>query len=216
MKSILLSIFILVLTHFTFAGYRIYSGATLSNFNINKSQPRFGGNFGIDKTWDGEPYSLALGLQFITKSTYTTGNAMVFNLSNQGYYFDALFSVGYLEAPLMGIIHLLSDNNIKIGLTFGPSVAIAILDNSKWYNSVHFDFEQDSEFMYKLEDRYHEADEVGAAGGVFLNAGFIAEYQQLYIELRYSHGMTKLGALAGVVMNDEKFRTLGIVFGVHF
>lgn len=215
MKRIVASILILIAANLGFAGYRVYSGAAISHFDKGNSHARLGNTFGIEKTFDGTQASVVLGLRFIIRSTFTTDNTMVFNTSDQGYYFDALFSEGYLETPLLGIFNLYTDNNVKFALSLGPSFALAILDNSKWYHSTHFFFDYNPHFILENEGTYHEADEIGAGSGVFLNAGLLAEYKNLYLELRYSHGMDKLGALSGVVLHDEQFISFEILFGVH-
>lgn len=218
MKYILYSILILVTSYDGFAGYRVYSGGNFSKFNTN-SYFRFDGIFGLDKTWDGEQSSWSLGVKYIVRSTYTNDNVMLFNMTDQGYHFDALFSVGYLEVPFMNIVHFSMDK-FKFGLILGPSLAIAVLDNSKWYNSKHFNFKNDRDYRQKLDNYYKEAEDPGILplltdAGFFLNAGFFVTYQNYYLELRYSHGLNELGFLNGLIMNGEKYRTLEIVFGVH-
>jgi len=197
----------------SFADYRIYSGGNAAKFNT-KSRIRVDGVFGIDKVWEGNDVGLTLGLKYIVKSTFTRDNRMVFMMSDQGYTFDALFSVAYLEIPLMVMLPL-TTNPLRFGFSMGASVALPLLDNSKSYNSTYFSFEDHPEYRYEREDYYREADEMGPNGGLFINAGFIAEYKNVYFECRYSHGMTRLGALKGVVMKEEKFRTMEILFGVH-
>lgn len=98
MKKSILFVFIMILTHSSFAGYRVYCGGNYSKFNTKISQPRLGGSFGIDKTWDTQHICIACGLSLIFRNTYQEGNTMVIP-HNQGYYFDALFSVGYLVVP---------------------------------------------------------------------------------------------------------------------
>jgi hypothetical protein len=145
---------------------------------------------------------------------------MLFIMNDQGYRFDGLFSVGYLEVPFMNRVQFNMGDKKKFGLLLGPSSAIAILDNSKWFNSKHFEFENDPDYRQKLGNYYKEAEDPGILplltdAGFFLNAGFFVEYQNYYLELRYSHGLNELGFLNGLNMNGEKYRTLEIVFGVH-
>ena len=220
MKKLLFSICILALAYNSHAGYRIYSGGNFAKFTAKNSQPRFAGVFGIDKTWDAEQQSFSIGVQYNVKSTLQQNNTMIFFMGEQGYYFDALFSVGYLEFPLMASVRSDANSKFRFGFSFGPSLAIALFDNSKWYNSTCFSSEGNPYYQHKLEDYYRESEDPGpfrlqSNAGFFLNAGFVVEYQNMYIELRYSHGVNKLGDLNGLQMNGEKFRTFEFVFGVH-
>jgi len=220
MKSLVVMLSILASALNGIAGYRVYCGGNFSTFNTNASKIGFEGVFGIDKIWNGEQSSWSLGVQYVVRSANTTENMMLFNMTDQGYSFDALFSVGYLEVPLMTLLHFSRSNKIKFALSMGPSLAIALFDNSKRYNSVHFDFEQDSNYRNKIRDYYKEAVDPGrfwlqSNAGFFLNSGLVAEYQNICIELRYSHGLNQLGVLNGLDMKGEKYRTLEIVFGIY-
>ncbi len=215
MKKSIITIFIIIMAHSCVAGYRIYGGSTFSKLNTNNSRIRINNSFGIDKTWDTKFFSTALGLRLIIRSTYKADNIMVFGMTNHGYYFDALFSAGYLEVPLMVILPIYTHNSIKISFTVGPSVGIHLLDNSKKFNTEYFEFEQNPELRQTLENYYMEADELYPNKPVFLNTGIMAEYKNMYIEARYNHGLSELGELSGLVMKNEKFRTLEIVFGIY-
>lgn len=220
MKKFIITFLLFLFVHNSHAGYRIYSGGNLSKFNTSDSFLRFGEVFGIDKTWDNDEYSWALGLQYIVRSAYIKGKTMIFYMSDQGYHFDALFSVGYLEIPFMHILNLNAYKKINFGISLGPSLAIALFDNSKSYKSRHFSFEDDPDYRYRIKDYYRESEDPGPLwlqtnAGFYLNAGFLAEYQNIYLELRYCHGVNKLGILKGLNMNGEKFRTIEIYLGIY-
>ncbi len=221
MKKLFILIIFILGARICNAGYRIYSGGNLSTFNENNSFGRYGYVLGVDKTWEKEWYMLVFGVQYNKRNCILKDITMVFLYSDAGYHLDALFSVSYLEFPLMNSIQIKKWQKFKLRLSLGPSLAISLRDNSKSYNSEYFNFENDPEYRNNFKNLYFECDDPGpfylqSNSGLFLNAGFIVEYQNIFIELRYSHGMNELSILHGLNMHGEKFRTLELMLGVHF
>jgi len=210
------SLFLFTTSH---AGIRIYSGGNASILNIENQIP-FGEIFGVEKVWfDGEN-SWSLAVQYVVRRAYITDNTMLFHFTEQGYHFNALLSVGYLEFPLMTIIDSPITENLSWGVTLGPSLAIAIYDDSKWDNSRHFNSFDNPDEWHNIRDYYYEAEDPGSMplqsnSGIYLNGGVFIDYRNFFLELRYSHSINKLGYLAGLQMEGEKYRTLELFLGIR-
>lgn len=220
-KFFIIAVVIFLNTHFSYAGFRIYSGGNLSTLNTNNSYYRTMFLVGVDKTWEKNWYGLSFGLQYIERSSLMKDITMIFPLSDYGYYLDVLFSVRYIELPLLCNIQLKEWHELKFGFNFGPSLGVSVGDYSKSTFSKGFDITNRQEFISSAKNLYYEYDDPGDLfrsqhfSGIFFNVGFNIEYRNIFTEFRYSHGKSEFEYLYGLAMHDEKFRTFEFILGVH-
>jgi len=220
-KLFLIIAVIFLSTQFCYAGLRIYSGGNLSTLNTNNSFYCTRYLVGVDKTWEKNWYGLSFGLQYIERSSLMKDITMIFPLSDCGYYLDVLFSVRYIELPLLFNIQLKDAHAFKFGFNFGPSLGISLGDNSKSTFSKGFEIENRQELVSSAKNLYYEYDDPGVLfrdqhfSGFFLNAGFYIEYRKIFTEFRYSHGKSEFEYLYGLAMHGEKFRTYEFILGLY-
>lgn len=222
MKKLFLIIAVIFLnTQFCYAGLRIYSGGNSSILNTNNSFYRTSYLVGVDKTWEKNWYGLSFGLQYIERSSLMKDITMTFPLSEHGYYLDVLFSVRYIELPLLFNIQLKEWRAFKFGFNFGPSLGISFGDYSKSTFSKSFYIANRQEFISSTKNLYYEYDDPGDLfrsqhfSGFFLNASINIEYRKIFAEFRYSQGKSEFEYLYGLAMHGEKFRTFELILGLH-
>jgi hypothetical protein len=221
MKNLILTILMILSAQFCHAGIRIYSGGNISIFNKDNSFYRTRYIIGVDKTWENDCCGLSFGLQFIERSCFMKDIIKVFPNSDYGYDLDVLFSVRYIELPLLCSIQLKELHAVKIVLNFGPSLGISLGDNSKATFWKGFYIENPTEFISSTKNVYYEYDDPGELfrsqhfSGFYLNVGFNIEYRKIYAEFRYSHGINEFEYLCGLSMHGEKFRTYEFILGLY-
>jgi hypothetical protein len=221
MKKWFIIIIFVLSVKICYAGFSISTGGNLSTFNTNNSHSRYAFLLGVNKTWDSDWYGLSFGVQYIKRDCLLKDITMVFLYSDAGYHEDVLFSVSYFEFPLLCSLKIMEWKKFKFRFNFGPALGISLNDNSKSKNLEYFSFENDPEFRNITKNLYLEYDDpdpyyLQSNSGFYLNLGFVIEYQNIFIEPRYSHGKNKLNILHGLNMHGEKFRTLELILGVRF
>lgn len=220
-KLSLIALFVCLNTHAGSAGWRVYGGGNGSTLNTTSSSYRAGYVAGIDKIWEKNWYGLSFGVQYIERSSLMTDITMLFPLSDYGYHLDVLFSVRYMELPLLFTVRQKAGPAVHLSFNFGPSLGISMGDHSKSTYSKAFDFKNRQAVIDDARNLFYEYDDPGdfyrgqQFSGIFVNAGFNIEYHKIFAELRYSHGITAFEHLYGLAMHDEKFRTFEFLLGVH-
>lgn len=184
---------------FCCAGIRVYGGGNLSTLNTENSYYHASYIAGLDKTWENKLLTISFGLQYIERNSLMNDITMLFPMSNiNGYNLDVLFSVRYIELPLLCGIRIKQWRSANIGIDFGPSLGISLGDNSKHTFSKVFDIKNKQEIISSSKHLYYEYDDPAdffraqQFSGIYINAGFTVEYRVIFAELRYSHGMTAL------------------------
>jgi hypothetical protein len=220
-KLSLIALFVCLNTHLGFAGWRLYGGGNGSTLNTISSYYRARSVAGVDKTWEKNWYGLSFGAQYIERSSLMTDLIKLFPMTNDGYHLDVLFSVRYIELPLLCAVRRKAGPAVHLLFNFGPSLGISMGDHSKPTYGRALDSQNRQAELDNAKHIYYEFDDPGdfyraqQFSGIFMNAGFTVEYHKVFAELRYSHGITAFEHLYGLAMHDEKFRTFEFLLGVY-
>ena len=216
MKFVILISIVIIQQCIAASNLELYTGGNLSTINNSECKIKSGELFGIARRFGSLEKNISIGCEYVLKSAYLQNKTMIFPIGDQGYHFDLFLSVAYLELPLLVNLNTKIFNRIPFGIVAGPSLAIAIYDNSKWYNSRHFNIEYDQQTNFEYD--YSESDSAPFPllnnSTICINLGVKIFFNHNFIILKFNHSMNELGTIGGLIMNNEKLSTMELIFGI--
>jgi hypothetical protein len=210
-------IFCLLLHRAAFAGVSVYTGG-----NVSAVQPGFnhrvsGEVFGIQKNWGEQNGAVSFGIIYATRGGILKDKNFAFAMTDQGYHLDIHVSIDYLELPLFIKIYKAITKNIDVGVCFGPSLAIAIRDNTESKNATHFDMENsDSADLIKIDywENFEPLPVWSECSMICMNAGLIFKLSKLFLEIRYNYAMGDVHTAGGMKL-DERLHSFNFLLGIE-
>lgn len=210
-------IFLIVPCYTTLAGFTVHTGGNITALQPKFSSSQSGQVFGVHKYWGSQKTMIATGLSYSMRRCILKNRNFVFYNSRSGYYLDIHVAIDYLEIPVLFKQYRQITKNIKAGLCVGPSLAIAICDNTESKRLRYFNFEQSDDTKPAHID-YWENDDGGPVWAdcsvFYMNFGFLLVFSDFYLEARYNYAMNDVNTVAGKIIM-EKFHTVNLLIGVE-
>lgn len=217
MKISFVIIYCLVSSSISVAGISIYTGGNVSAIYPQLSNFKIGDVFGIQKNWGTQYWSLSSGIIYNSKGGIIKDKNFAFNMSESGYNLDIHVSVDYLEIPLFLKLYNPINKKMKIGISFGPSLAIAISDNTESKTLKYFTFNS-SDPKNNIKIDYWENFEPGPVWAecsmICMNVGLIYKISDFFIEIRYNRAINAVHTVASKDIN-KRLHSFNFLIGVE-
>lgn len=226
MKTVGYAIFLLFsLQLYAQSGFEIKTGWNLSNFLNVQTGTKIGVIFGINKEWEIQSnHSISAGFLYTTRGgtlkNKTFGNLPLDHWIDQIYAYDIHCSIGFIDIPVVFHTYKTITTDTKIHLFAGPSLSIAIHDNS---------FISNKKIRYKRSDYQPEEwqnlslnyftnlvhDSIYNSSGFTLNFGIGIKRSSYIMELNYSLSLFEVESVQWINISEKNIQSVNFILGIN-